>query len=265
MSRETLRVTLIQANLAWHDAAANRLAFERLLAPLAGKSDLVVLPEMFTTGFTMAPESAAEPAGGASVEWMRAMAARIGAVVTGSIATRDGNDFFNRLTWMRPDGSSDSYDKRHLFRMAHEDEHYASGTTHLITEIDGWKIRPLVCYDLRFPVWSRNRIGTPAGYDVLVYVANWPERRRHAWQTLLRARAIENLCYCIGVNRVGSDANGIHYTGDSAVVDFLGQPLTPATEHEFVTTVTLDRAALEGFRSKFPAHLDADRFELHTS
>ena len=262
MSGEALRVTLVQAELAWHDAAANRRMFERLLDPLAGQTDLVVLPEMFTTGFTMAPESAAEPAGGPSVEWMQTMAARLGAVVTGSIATRDGGSYFNRLTWMRPDGSSAAYDKRHLFRMAHEDEHYASGATQLITELDGWKIRPLVCYDLRFPVWSRNRIGTAEGYDVLIYVANWPERRRYAWQTLLRARAIENLCYCIGVNRVGRDANDIHYKGDSAAIDFLGQSLSPATEHEFVATVTLERAPLAAFRSKFPAHLDADRFEL---
>ena len=263
MSRESLRVTLVQTELVWHDPVANRGALERLLTPLEGKTDLVVLPEMFSTGFTMAPETAAEPANGPSVEWLRAMAARLGAVVTGSIATRDGGNYFNRLTWMRPDGSSVAYDKRHLFRMAHEDEHYESGTTQLVVEVDGWKVRPLVCYDLRFPVWSRNRIGTEAGYDVLVYVANWPERRRFAWQTLLRARAIENLCYCIGVNRVGRDANEIHYKGDSAAIDFLGQALSPATEHEFVATVALDRSALEAFRAKFPAHLDADRFELH--
>jgi predicted amidohydrolase len=265
MNRETLRVTLVQADLAWHDAAANCRNFERLLAPLAGQTDLIVLPEMFTTGFTMEPENAAEPAGGPSVEWMRRMAAQLGAVVTGSIATREGGKYFNRLTWMRPDGSSAAYDKRHLFRMAHEDEHYASGAMQLVVEIDGWKVRPLVCYDLRFPVWSRNRIGTAAGYDVLLYVANWPERRRLAWQTLLRARAIENLCYCIGVNRVGRDANDIQYSGDSAAIDFLGQPLGPATEHEFVATVSLDRAALVAFRNKFPAHLDADSFELQRS
>jgi omega-amidase len=262
MSHDTLRVTLVQADLVWHDPQANLRNFDRLLAPLAGQTDLVVLPEMFTTGFTMAPESVAEPADGPSVDWMRESARRLNAVVTGSIATRDGNQHFNRLTWMRPDGSHASYDKRHLFRMAHEDEHYAAGTRNLAVEIDGWKIQPLVCYDLRFPVWSRNRIGTDAAYDVLLYVANWPERRRYAWQTLLRARAIENLCYCIGVNRSGRDANDIQYKGDSAAIDFLGQSLTAATEHEFVATVALDRAALDAFRRKFPAHLDADRFEL---
>jgi omega-amidase len=262
MSHDTLRVTLVQADLVWHDTKANLRNFDRLLAPLAGQTDLVVLPEMFTTGFTMAPESVAEPADGPSVEWLREAAARLKAVVTGSIATADRGKHFNRLTWMRPDGSSASYDKRHLFRMAHEDEHYAAGGGQLVVELDGWKVRPLVCYDLRFPVWSRNRIGADGAYDLLLYVANWPERRRYAWQTLLRARAIENLCYCVGVNRTGQDANDIHYKGDSAVIDFLGQSLTPATEHEFVTTVALDRPALEAFRRKFPAHLDADRFEL---
>lgn len=263
MSEQTLRVTLVQADLAWHDAAANRRNFERLLDPLAGQTDLVVLPEMFTTGFTMA-RSAAEPAGGPSIEWMRAMAARLQAVVTGSLATEDAGNYFNRLTWMRPDGTCAAYDKRHLFRMAQEDRHYAAGADQLVVELDGWRIRPLVCYDLRFPVWSRNRIGTDGGYDVLLYAASWPERRRHAWQTLLKARAIENLCYCIGVNRVGQDANDIHYKGDSAAIDFLGQQLTPAGEHPFVATAALDRAALESFRSKFPAHLDADRFELRS-
>lgn len=258
----TLRVTLVQAQLAWHDTQANQRTFERLLAGLAGQTDLVVLPEMFTTGFTMAATEVAEPADGPSVEWMRAMAAKLDAVITGSIVTRDGGRHFNRLIWMRPDGSHDAYDKRHLFRMAHEDEHYSPGARKLIVELKGWKICPMVCYDLRFPVWSRNRIGGDAGYDVLLYVANWPERRRHAWQTLLKARAIENLCYCIGVNRVGKDGNEINYTGDSAAIDFLGQPMTAPSESEFVLTTTLDKAALDAFRGKFPAHLDADDFDL---
>lgn len=264
MTANVLRVTLVQADLAWHDARENWRRFDQLTASLEGQTDLVVLPEMFTTGFTMAPEQVAEPVDGPTTDWMRTVARRLSAVVTGSVVTQENGEFFNRLIWMRPDGSHETYDKRHLFRMAREHKHYSAGTRRLLVEIDGWKICPLVCYDLRFPVWSRNRIGTDRGYDVLIYVANWPERRRHAWQTLLRARAIENLSYCIGVNRIGRDAADADYKGDSVANDFLGQPLTAALETQFVTTVSLDRAALNAFRAKFPAHLDADEFELPT-
>lgn len=262
MAAENLRVTVVQAELAWHDAQANRARFEKLMQPLAGQTDLIVLPEMFTTGFTMAAEEVAEPVEGPSLQWLRKMAAHAGAVITGSIVTKDGGRYFNRLIWMRPDGTFDSYDKRHLFRMAREHEHYAAGQERLIVAVGGWRICPLVCYDLRFPVWSRNRVGTEAGYDVLIYVANWPDRRRYAWQTLLRARAIENLSYCVGVNRVGKDAQGHEYAGDSAVIDFLGQPLVEKAATQFVETVSLDRAALDAFRAKFPAHLDGDEFSL---
>jgi predicted amidohydrolase len=259
---DKLRVTLVQSDLVWHDAAANRRKFEALLQPLAGETDLIVLPEMFTTGFTMEPRAVAEAANGPSVDWMRALSAKLGAVITGSIATSDEGRYFNRLIWMRPDGSHETYDKRHLFRMAKEHEHYSAGSRPLLVDLKGWKVRPLVCYDLRFPVWSRNRIGTDAGYDVLIYVANWPERRRYAWQTLAKARAIENICYCIAVNRVGKDGSGFDYSGDSAAIDFLGQLMTPESEDEFVNTVALDRATLTAFRARFPAHLDADDFEL---
>jgi predicted amidohydrolase len=262
MTPGNLRTTLIQTALDWHDPAANRQRFDRLTATLAHQTDLVVLPEMFSTGFTMAAEQVAEPVDGPTTEWMRATAAKLNAVVTGSLVTRDGDDYFNRLIWMRPDGRYDTYDKRHLFRMASEQSHYAPGTRHLIVDLNGWKISPLICYDLRFPVWSRNRIGTAAGYDVLIYVANWPERRRYPWQTLLRARAIENMSYCIGVNRVGSDASGVDHTGDSAALDFLGQPLCPDLEGESVQTVPLDYAKLQSFREKFGAHKDADDFFL---
>ena len=262
MTAANLRVTVVQTELTWHDAQANRARFERLMRPLAGQTDLIVLPEMFTTGFTMATEEVAEPVDGPSTQWLRKMAAEVNATLTGSIVTKDGGRYFNRLIWMRPEGTFASYDKRHLFRMAREHEHYAAGQERSIVAIGGWKICPLVCYDLRFPVWSRNRLGTHAGYDVLIYVANWPDRRRYAWQTLLRARAIENLSYCIGVNRVGKDAQGLDYAGDSAVIDFLGQPLAEKSGAEFVATVSLDRAALDAFRAKFPAHLDADGFSI---
>ena len=257
-----LRVTLVQTALHWHDAAANRRMFDALLKPLAGTTDLIVLPEMFSTGFTMAPEAVAEVADGPTVDWLRATARELSAVVTGSIATRDGNRFYNRLTWMRPDGTSFEYDKRHLFRMAREHEHYTAGTQRIVVELGQWRICPLVCYDLRFPVWSRNESGGRGAYDVLLYVANWPERRRYAWQTLLRARAIENLCYCIGVNRVGPDGNGVAHSGDSMAVDFLGAPLFADATDAFVRTVTLERVPLEEHRARFPAHLDADGFEL---
>ncbi|HTE40796.1 MAG TPA: amidohydrolase [Steroidobacteraceae bacterium] len=255
-----LRVTLVQTDLAWQDPAANRHALAEKLRPLAGSTDLIVLPEMFSTGFTMQPETQAEVAGGPTIEWLQELAAALKVTITGSVSTRDGNRCYNRLTWMRPDGTSDTYDKRHLFRMGREHEHYAGGEGRLIVELNGWRICPLVCYDLRFPVWSRNRSGTD--YDLLIYVANWPARRRYAWQTLLKARAIENLSYCIGVNRVGADGQGIEHSGDSAALDYLGQPLMPESEQAFVQTVTLDRAGLDEHRRRFPAHLDADAFEL---
>ncbi|MBL8271155.1 amidohydrolase [Steroidobacter sp.] len=258
----TLNVTLIQTELVWHDPEANRRRLQQRFATLAGQTDLIVLPEMFTTGFTMQPESVAEPADGPTVAWLREQAAAVGAVITGSVATKDGANYYNRLIWMRPDGTYQSYDKRHLFRMAHEQDHYSPGGRRVVVELKGWKILPLVCYDLRFPVWSRNRIGADGGYDVLLYVANWPERRRYPWQTLIKARAIENLSYCIAVNRVGKDGTGVNYTGDSAAIDFLGQSMTEPSEQELVATVTLDRAALDGFRASFPAHLDADEFQL---
>ena len=258
----TLRVTLVQSELAWHDAEANRRQFEKLMEPLAGTTDLIVLPEMFTTGFTMAAEQVAEQVNGPTLDWLRAMAVRTGAVITGSLVTVDAGHYFNRLIWMRPDGTHEHYDKRHLFRMAREQEHYAPGERRLIVELLGWKVCPLVCYDLRFPVWSRNHIGTDQGYDLLVYVANWPERRRYAWQTLLKARAIENLSYCVGVNRVGQDGKDFNYTGDSAAIDFLGQPLTLPSSSAFVATVNLGYAELQEFRTKFPAHLDADEFRI---
>jgi omega-amidase len=262
--KSQLNVSLVQANLTWHDAVENRRTFERLMHPLAGQTDVIVLPEMFSTGFTMEPEKVAEPVEGPTTQWLRERAKSLNAVVTGSVVTSDQGRYWNRLIWMRPDGTFESYDKRHLFRMAGEHQHYAAGRQRLIVDLQGWKIRPLVCYDLRFPAWSRNRVGTSGEYDVLLYVANWPERRRYAWQTLLRARAIENLSFCIGVNRVGRDGKEIDYSGDSTVLDFMGRELVPDMKGESVSTVTLDREAFDAFRQRFPAHMDADEFELIT-
>ncbi len=258
-SAHDLTVTLMQADLVWEDPVANRHRLEQKLAVLRGQTDLVVLPEMFTTGFTMKPEKNAEPEG-ATLQWMLEQARHMQATLTGSVAVSSGGNYFNRLYWVQPDGVVHTYDKRHLFRMAGEQDHYQAGEAALLIEWRGWRICPLVCYDLRFPVWSRRRAGLD--YDLLLYVANWPKVRRHPWQVLLKARAIENLSYCVGVNRFGVDGLGYEHSGDSAVLDFKGQPLLEAPEQEWQGSVTLDHAALHEFRRKFPAHLDADGFSL---
>lgn len=256
----TLRISLVQTPLAWHDPGANRSALERLVMPHAGATDLVVLPEMFTTGFTMAPREVAESPAGPTLEWMLHLAARVDAAVTGSVATKEDGRYLNRLLWVEPDGRRAHYDKRHLFRMTREHEHYTAGRRRLIVEWRGFRVCPLVCYDLRFPVWSRNRRIAP--YDLLLYVANWPAARRTAWQRLLPARAIENLCYVAGVNSTGTDGTGVAYAGDSAVHDWRGDALLGMGSETAVGAVTLDGAALARFREKFPAQLDADDFEL---
>jgi len=261
-----LRVSLVQADTLWHDPAGNRALYAGLIAPLAGRTDLVVLPETFTSGFSNEALADAETMDGPSVAWMRAQAAALGAVLTGSLQCRDGEGVFNRLIWARPDGSLAHYDKRHLFRMANEHQRYAAGREAISVELYGWRIRPLVCYDLRFPVFIRNRFGAEVAdrfdYDLLLFVANWPAPRRHAWSTLLRARAIENLSYCVGVNRVGGDGNGVAYSGDSVALDMLGMPLVECGAQPQVVTATLSWEALHAHRTRFPAQLDADRFEL---
>jgi len=253
-----LRVTMIQTDLAWQDPAANRHRLAAHCRGLAGHTDLIVLPEMFTTGFSMDAATLAETMDGATVGWMREEAAATGCAITGSLIVREGGQHYNRLVWAAADGSLAHYDKRHLFRMAQEQEHFAGGSARTVVDIKGWRVCPLICYDLRFPVWSRIR----GDYDVLLYVANWPSRRRTAWSALLRARAIENVAYVIGVNRVGKDGNGASYAGDSVALDFLGQALGGDRGGEFVETVVLDRESLANFRRDFPVHLDADAFEL---
>jgi predicted amidohydrolase len=253
-----LRVTMIQAELAWQDPATNRRELAAHFRGLAGHTDLIVLPEMFTTGFSMDAAALAEPMDGPTIGWLREESAAVGCAITGSLIVTEGGQHYNRLVWATPDGGVAYYDKRHLFRMAREHEHYASGNRRLTVELKGWRICPLVCYDLRFPVWSRNR----GDYDVLLYVANWPSRRRTAWSALLRARAIENVCYVVGVNRVGKDGNGASYTGDSVALDFLGNVLGGDRGGDFVETVVFDRESLATFRRDFPVHLDADDFTL---
>jgi predicted amidohydrolase len=259
MASDNLHITIIQPDMVWEDAAANLRQYEALLGGINGRKEVVVLPEMFSTGFSMSPQGLAEEMDGRSVQWMREMAARHRIILTGSLIIREEDRFYNRLIWMQPDGVFGQYDKRHLFGYAGEGDHYTPGSRRLITQVKGWRICPLICYDLRFPVWSRN---LNADYDVLLYVANWPKRRSTAWKALLQARAIENQAYVAGVNRVGDDGNGIRYSGDSAVYSPLGEPLYTAGDGPEVQTVVLERAPLEEGRSHFPFLRDADPFLL---
>lgn len=257
---EPLRVTLVQQALHWENQTANLEEFSRLLAPLAGHTDIIILPEMFTTGFSMTPDHLAESMQGPTIQWMRAQAAATGAVITGSLIIEEAGRFYNRLVWMRPDGTLDTYDKRHLFSLAGEDKRYASGLSRLITAWKGWRICPLICYDLRFPVWSRNT----HAYDLLIYVANFPARRSYAWDQLLLARAIENQTYVIGVNRVGTDGNGHAYAGGSALIDYEGQVVTRLGTQNTVFTTTIDPASQEQFQKKFQFLADQDHFFVQT-
>ena len=263
---QDLRVTLIQASTVWHDAAANQALYGGFCLSVKGQTDLIVLPETFLSGFSTDVAANALSMQSASIEWLKTLAQECGAVVTGSIVISEGGKAFNRLIWMRPDGTHSYYDKRHLFRMAGEHERFGMGQTRLIVHLKGWRICPMVCYDLRFPVFSRNRFADAKpenrDYDALIFVANWPSPRSYAWKTLLRARAIENLSYCVGVNRVGIDGNNLNYSGDSAALDFLGHPLIECGAQPQVVTTTLSWTALQEHRSRFPAYLDADEFEL---
>ncbi|WP_205508013.1 nitrilase family protein [Longitalea arenae] len=287
----TLTITTIQSDLHWEDKTANLQMFEEKIKQLQQRTEVVILPEMFSTGFSMQPEKLAETMDGPTVTWMKKLAAEKKIILTGSLIIEDAGNYYNRLIWMLPNGQYGFYDKRHLFGYAQEDQFYSPGNKRLIASVKGWKINLLICYDLRFPVWSRQKpaassladlvasemeahdfpVAPPqeAGssvtesmpeYDVLIYVANWPEKRNHAWKTLLQARAIENQCYVIGVNRVGNDGNGIYYSGDSMIVDALGTVLYTKAEAEDVFTITLEKAALEEVRNKLPFLKDADRF-----
>jgi omega-amidase len=263
---QALTVSLVQGATRWHDAAANREYYGDLVRK-APKSDLIVLPETFLSGFTNETLTNAESMDGASVAWLRALAREVGATLTGSLVIRENDTVFNRLLWVSPDGGFAQYDKRHLFRMAGEHTRYGGGNERLIVELKGWRILPQVCYDLRFPVWLRNgRLESAAGgmdYDLSIFVANWPAPRRNPWRTLLRARAIENLSYVIGVNRVGVDGNDLPYAGDSAVIGPVGEALVELGAQEQVVTVTLDPAILKAHRERFPAWMDADSYTLN--
>lgn len=254
----TLKVSIVQTELHWQDPARNLALFSKLLQQHEEATDLFVLPEMFSTGFTMQAEQHAERMDGRSVTWMAETAQSTNAGICGSLIVEDGGEYFNRFILVRPDGQLQTYDKRHLFRLAGEHEHYSAGQELRTFELNGWRLRPMVCYDLRFPAWSRNL----NNYDLLVYVANWPDRRHLAWATLIRARAIENQAFVAAVNRSGTDGNNIRYAGGSAIVDYLGNYLASFSEESGIATTTLDMTALTKFRAKFPFHLDADRFSF---
>ena len=249
----------MQSMLHWENAEANRGMFETKLAVLAGETDIVVLPEMFTTGFSMRSTELAEEMSGPTVHWMRQQAKKLDAALYGSVIITDGGKRFNRGLFVDPSGSVTVYDKRHLFRFANETDHYSAGEERVVAEWRGWRVLLQVCFDLRFPVFARNR----NDYDAILYVANWPEARRYPWSQLLIARAIENQCYVAGVNRVGMDGKGIHYTGDSVAVDPRGAVIAQVEpSQEGLATVALDWNALEDFRAKFPVAKEADNFEL---
>jgi omega-amidase len=281
----TLTITTVQTKLHWEDKAANLQMLEEKILSIKEKTEIVVLPEMFSTGFSMKARTLAEKMDGDTVNWMKKVSAEKKIILTGSIIIKEsapstmemarGEVYYNRLVWMLPNGQYGIYDKRHRFAFAGEDDHYTAGTKRLIASVKGWKINLQVCYDLRFPVWSRQtspsnsltkgegELVTPE-YDLLIYVANWPEGRIIAWQTLLRARAIENQCYVVGVNRVGNDGNAIYHSGDSMIIDPFGEILYHKKEEEDIFTITLDKGHLQSIREKFPFWRDGDDFTIRT-
>lgn len=252
-----LKLALIQSDIHWHEVHANLAMYEEKIWEVEESVDVIVLPEMFQTGFTM-ETSLAEPMNLTTFKWMKQIAAQTNAVVTGSYMVKEEGKTFNRLLWMEPSGNYNSYDKAHLFRMSTEDQYFNEGTQRLIVEWKGWKICPMICYDLRFPVWSRN---VDLEYDLLLYVANWPAVRVSAWDALLRARAIENLSYCLGINRIGEDGNKVIYNGHSAAYGPKGEVLMDSDREETLV-VHLEKEELSRYREKFPAQLDADTFSL---
>jgi omega-amidase len=262
---QDLKVTLIQSDLHWEDVEANLAMFEEKIWQIGSTTDVIVLPEMFTTGFSMSAHKLAEHMNMRTTKWMRQMADQTGALILGSFIVTVHERFYNRLVWMEPGGNMKTYDKRHLFRMSGEQKTYTQGESLLIGTWKGWRICPMICYDLRFPVWSRNRWDASAkklNYDLMIYVANWPMIRINAWDTLLRARAIENLSYVVGVNRIGIDGNDIEYNGHSSVISPKGDTFFTNEGDDASRTVELSAHSLQAFRDRFPAYIDADDFSI---
>ena len=255
---QNLAVKIIQPDLIWESPQENRENLEKLISH-GKKANLIVLPEMFTTGFTMDASKWAEEKDGVTTQWLQKMAKNHNAVVTGSIIIKENEKFYNRLLWVKPDGSYSEYSKKHLFRLAKEERTYSPGDKKIVEEINGWRISPFICYDLRFPVWIRNK----EEYDLAIFVANWPERRSTAWKTLLRARAIENLCFVVGCNRSGTDGNDIFYSGDSALIGPDGEEMSEITNKEGLIDLELDLYDLQVFRRKFQFYRDRDSFTIN--
>lgn len=256
---DTLKVSLVQLELVWGNVDENLKRISKLISPLKNQTDLIVLPEMFSSGFMMENKNMISPKAAMTLDWMKNQAEELNATLLGSIIAEEDGNYFNRLYCVDSEKIICSYDKRHLFRMGEEQKHFSNGADRVVFNLGKWRIRPLVCYDLRFPVWSRNQ----NDYDVLLYVANWPEARRDVWNTLLKARAIENQSFVLGVNRIGSDGLGLSYSGDSSVFDAKGKLVGKCTDHtEEIITLKLNLDELNDFRRKFPLHLDADSFQI---
>jgi omega-amidase len=254
---QDLKIALLQMNLVWENHAANLVSAAALIDAIREKADLIVLPEMFTTGFTMNPAACSQPMNGSAVHWMKETARRVNTDITGSMIISDSGRLYNRLVWTKPDGSLHFYDKRHLFRMAGEHAVYTGGTVNSTVALNGWNVRPFICYDLRFPAWTRNR---RCEYHIALFVASWPAKRSLHWTALLRARAIENQCFVIGVNRTGTDGNGVEYAGGTTAFDFTGNTIIDAGCSEGVSIIQLQSRPLLEYREAFPAWMDADDF-----
>lgn len=259
---ENLKITVFQGYLFWENTDKNLQNITlRLSGGIREKTDLIILPEMFTTGFTMNAAELAEPMNGKTMQWMEKTARQYDCVITGSIIIKEAGKYYNRLVWMRPDGTHEHYDKRHLFALGSEHNTYTAGTEKLFVELNGWKICPVICYDLRFPVWLRNIEENP--YDLLIVVANWPERRAAHWRTLIPARAVENQSYVIAVNRVGHDGNEVYHSGDSTCIDPNGKVVYYKRDEEDLYTFSIIGDEVEKVRSALPFLKDADNFEIN--
>lgn len=254
-----LKITVFQGYLFWENIDKNLQNISLRLSGIREKTNLIILPEMFNTGFTMNAPALAEPMGGKTMEWMQKTAVQFDAVVTGTLIIQENDKYYNRLIWMRPDGSYECYDKRHLFALGKEHQTYTAGDKKLIVELNGWKICPMICYDLRFPVWLRNVGGE---YDLLLFVANWPEKRALHWRSLIPARAIENQAYVIGVNRVGHDGNEVYHSGDSTCIDPNGNVVYYKRDEEDVYTFSINAEEVKKVRRALPFLKDADEFEI---
>ena len=258
MKSTNLKLCLLQSDLHWEDVDANLAIFSERISALSTPVHLIVLPEVFNTGFCAEAARFAEPMEGPTMQWMASQAMDSGAVVTGSLTIAEHGTIYNRMIWMRPDGSYAHYDKRHLFSLGHEQEEYQPGASQQTVELQGWKINLQICYDLRFPAWCRSE----APFDLQLFIANWPKQRATAWNTLLKARAIENQCYVAGVNRVGTDGRGAYHSGDSTIIDPMGVPLVQASDTEETIITTLDHSSLASVRRELPFLKDRDRFSI---